>query len=254
MTTKALIPNRIIPTKQPALLLAPNQYTRSYQDQVNNILRMYFSQIDNVTGNLFTNTGGGFLGFPNIAAQYKYSSGDPVLPDTSGNQFAAADNTPTIVQWNFADSLNGFTLNANSSATANVSGVYKIDYSLQFANTDSQIHEAYVWLKIKLKDSLTFEDVPGSTSKFSVPNKHGSINGYLVAYSSVVFSLDAGDSLALYWAASVASGSTTGSPGPVPAAPDGIFMEAYPAVTSPFPHPSLPSAIGSITFVSSKPA
>ena len=34
-------------TKSPALPLAPVEYNRAYQDQLNNILRLYFTQLDN---------------------------------------------------------------------------------------------------------------------------------------------------------------------------------------------------------------
>lgn len=34
-------------TKSPALPVAPLEYSRGYQDQLNNILRLYFSQLDN---------------------------------------------------------------------------------------------------------------------------------------------------------------------------------------------------------------
>lgn len=34
-------------TKSPALPVAPLEYSQSYQDQLNNILRLYFSQLDN---------------------------------------------------------------------------------------------------------------------------------------------------------------------------------------------------------------
>ena len=34
-------------TKAPALPLAPLEYSHQYQDQLNNILRLYFSQLDN---------------------------------------------------------------------------------------------------------------------------------------------------------------------------------------------------------------
>jgi hypothetical protein len=34
-------------TKAPALPLAPLEYSRQYQDQLNNILRLYFAQLDN---------------------------------------------------------------------------------------------------------------------------------------------------------------------------------------------------------------
>ena len=34
-------------TKSPALPAAPIEYSQNYQDQLNNILRLYFSQLDN---------------------------------------------------------------------------------------------------------------------------------------------------------------------------------------------------------------
>ena len=34
-------------TKSPALPVAPLEYSRAYQDQLNNILRLYFAQLDN---------------------------------------------------------------------------------------------------------------------------------------------------------------------------------------------------------------
>jgi len=34
-------------TKSPALPVAPIEYSRDYQDQLNNILRLYFAQLDN---------------------------------------------------------------------------------------------------------------------------------------------------------------------------------------------------------------
>lgn len=36
-----------MPTKAPSLPLAPIEYTQKYQDDLNNILRLYFAQVDN---------------------------------------------------------------------------------------------------------------------------------------------------------------------------------------------------------------
>jgi len=215
--------NRLDSTKAPALPFAPVQYDRQVQDSTNNILRQYFNTIDNVTGQLLGDGGGRYLSFPHIAAQ-----------DTTSQ--LTTDNTATKVLWNTLDSGLGFTLNIDSTATATYTGIYKIDYSFQFANTDTQIHEAYVWLRVNNVDVI------GSASKFSVPNKHGGIDGYLVAYSSITFTMQAGDYVALYWAASKAN--------VISPAANGIYMEAYPAQTVPFAMPSIPSAIGSIVFVS----
>ena len=154
----------------------------------------------------------------------------------STDQYAGGNNTPTIVTWNTLDTSNGFTL-ASNAATASYPGVYKIDYSLQYANTDNAQHDVDVWLKVNNTD------VVGSTTKFSIPaRKSAGVYTYVVAYSTVVFTLAAGDDLELYWATDLAYNPV----GPV----DGIFMEYKAAQTTPFAHPSIPSAIGAITFVS----
>jgi len=55
---------RLLPTKAPNLPLGPEQYLRQYQDQLLNILRLYFNQIDNSFGSLLGPTGGKYLKFP----------------------------------------------------------------------------------------------------------------------------------------------------------------------------------------------
>lgn len=211
-------------TNAPALPFSPTEYSRPYQDGLTNILRQYFLTIDTITQSLLSDNGGRFLSNPHIAASESIS------------QYATGSNVATKVLWNTLDSGSGFTLNPNSTATAQHSGVYKIDYSLQFVNTDSQIKNVFVWLQVN------GADVSGSSSKFSIPNKHGGSNGFLVAYSSFTFEMLAGQSVALYWAtdqAYVVSPLT-----------DGVFMEGTPAQTTPFAMPSIPSAVGSIVFVS----
>jgi hypothetical protein len=211
-------------TRAPALPFAPVEYDRQYIDTFSNILRQYFNTLDNFIGQLTIDTGtAGFPVLPHIAAQ------------DSTDQYATATNTPTKVLWNTLDSGSGFTLNIDSTATPTYTGVYKIDYSLQFLNTDTQIHDLYVWLRV---DGV---DVAGSASIFSVPNKHGGIDGALIAYSSLTFSVTAGQDIALYWTTNQAA--TSGGA-------NGIYMHAAPTQTSPFTMPSIPSAVGSIVFVS----
>lgn len=215
--------DRLDSTKAPALPFAPVQYDRSYSDTTHNILRQYFNTLDNVTSSLLGNAGGRFLSFPHIAAQ------------DSTDQYATGDNIPTKVLWNTLDSGLAFTLNPNSTATPDYRGVYKIDYSLQVFNTASQIHDLYVWLR------LNGTDVVGSGSIFSVPERHGGVDGALVAYSSVTFEVSQLDEISLYWATDKAatSGGVTG-----------VYLHEAPARTVPFTMPSIPSALGTIVFVS----
>jgi hypothetical protein len=220
--------SRLDPTKAPAIPFAEGNYSRTAQDLTNNILRQYFNTLDNVTGQLLANAGGHFLSFPHIAAQ------------DSTDQYATATNVATKVLWDTLDSGLAFTLNPNSTATPDHTGVYKIDYSLQVFNTSSQIHELYVWLQI---DGV---NVPGSTSVFSVPERHGGVDGAMVAYSSITFNITGGQDVALYWATNLAATSGGGT---------GVYLHASPAQTIGTPPntaalPSIPSAVGSIVFVS----
>jgi hypothetical protein len=155
----------------------------------------------------------------------------------STDQYADANNDPTIIKWDAADEARGFTLNNDETITATYDGVYKIDYSLQYVNTDNAEHDIYVWIQVN------GSDVAKSTSKFTMPpRKNTGAPSFLVAYSSITFQINAGQSVALWWATDKAYNPV----GPV----DGVYMEYIPAQTSPFAHPSAPSAIGQIIYVS----
>jgi hypothetical protein len=222
------VTNRIINPAVPNLPLGTDQYERRYQDQFANILRLYFNQLQNVLGELVGPNGGKYIGFPHIAAS------DGAL------QYATAANTPTIVQWNSLDAGSGFTLNTNNTATAQVTGIYKITYSLQFANNDNAIHDAIVWLRIN--GSTSAADVANSTTVFTLQaRKSALLPNFVCGYSEVVFTLNAGDSVGLWWGTNQAatSGGATG-----------IYIDYRAAQTTPMAYPAVPSAIGSITFVS----
>ena len=218
--------NILRPPKSPNLPLGPVDYSQRYQDQLLNVLRLYFNTIDNfgsqVINDLLDTDGSGLV-FPHIAAS-----------DTT-NQYAGGDDTPTLVAWNTPESIYGFTLNLDGSATCNYSGTYKITYSLQLVNNaTSSDHTAYIWLKT---DGTL---VPRSTTAFTIP-KADSVNSYVGAYSEVVFDIVAGEEIRLDWATDKAatSGGTKG-----------VYIYAEAAQTSPYARPAIPSAIGSITFVS----
>jgi hypothetical protein len=211
--------------RAPSLPLQPSEYSKSDQDQFQNALRLYFNRLDDYLINLSSNQGASSLSFPFIAAS------------DSTDQLATEADTPTVVKWNTLEAGSGFSLNAPGSATALVSGVYKITYSLQFVNTANDIHNAAVWLKINNVD------VPRSTTVFTLQaRKSAGVFNFACAYSEVVFSLEAGDEMELYWAADAAFR--------VSPARDGIYIEALVAQSSPYIRPAVPSAIGSITFVS----
>ena len=216
-------------TVAPNLPVGTSQYETRYQDQLNNVHRLYYNQVDNVTQNLLGPLGGQYISFPHIAAS------------DSTDQYATATNTPTVVKWNTLDSGLGFTLNAPGSATCLATGVFKITYSAQIANTANAVHDAVFWLK------LNGADVANSATQFTLPaRKSAGVPSLSCGYSEVTFVVEAGDVVELYWATNQAYSTT----GPV----DGVYLYNDPAQTSPYARPAIPSVIGSITFVCNTPS
>lgn len=228
--------------RAPPLPQPGRSYDMQYLMQLIRVLGLYFSQLDSLTpnqaqsyradnfyGGLFSGDGYG-LKLPHIAAS------------DSTDQIAGGNNTPTVVKWNTLDSGYGWTLNAPGSATATYAGIYKITFSLQFINTNNAIHYATVWLRVN------GSDIANSSTIFTVPARKSSSpgeEGYICGYSEVTFQMDAGDEVELYWATDLAGNPTTPT--------QGVYMFHDAAQTSPYVRPAIPSAIGSITFVSAIP-
>lgn len=203
----------------PNLPLAPGQYDSRYQEQFNNVLRLYFNRIDA------------------LLAQLKISYGDSgvLLPyasiqRTTNKTFTA--NTATLVTLDQNDYINECVNTGTDGIAVSVSGIYNYQFSVQWANTDTQIRQSWIWLRVN------GVDVPGTASRFDVPSKHGTSDGYLIAACNFYVQLTAGQHVDLY----AAVDSTA------------LYMEAYPAQTTPWAMPSVPSVVATLTFVSSIPA
>lgn len=213
-----------LPT-QPRLPSATANYDRVATDQTNSILRLFFNQILSVFTGLFGTdtsgqyTGGKFLSFPYAAVQR-----------TTNKTFTA--NTATEITFDQNDALNGVTNPGTNGLTVQQPGWYNYQFSIQFANTNTQIHTAWVWLRVNNVD------VQGTASKFDCNAKHGTSDGYLIAACNFYIPLNAGDYVSLWAAVDNAA----------------LYMEAYTAQTSPFVHPSIPSVVATLSFVSNRSA
>lgn len=116
----------------------------------------------------------------------------------------------------------------SSMITAGLDGTYNIQFSFQFANTSATAYDVDIWLK---KNDVT---IPDSNSQFTVPGKHGSINGHLIAALNYFVDMLAGDVIEIVWRT---ENST-------------VFIEYIPPQASPI-RPATPSAIVTVNFVSS---
>ena len=198
----------------PALPLARDDYDRPYQDQLNNILRLYFEQLSSALNTLLSSTGGTYLRFPNLAI-------------SDYNSHTVTANTANAMTFSNTDYAKEFTLVANSKITAGLPGLYNLQFSTQFQNSDTQLHDVSIWLRIN------DVDVVGSTGLISVPNKHGGINGHGINGWNFFVKLNTGDYVEIWW-------STTNA---------AVTIQTYAASTGPI-RPSTASNVATITFVS----
>ena len=134
-------------------------------------------------------------------------------------QTAAAVNTAYPITINTADPANnGVTVVSGSRITFQYAGVYSVTFSAQFTNSDTQIHDANIWLR--KNNAGSSGDVPDTDSKFSIPNSHGGTHGNLVGTVNYVLSLNAGDYLELIWATTNTAVTLTSIPaGTTPVSP-----------------------------------
>jgi hypothetical protein len=213
-------PNTLLPPKAPNLPVGPLQYEQRYQDQLLNDLRRYFNTLDNALGLLLgTGSGGGkYVRFPYGAFQ-------------SGVDQTATVNTATAMTFNVTDYSNDVSVVSNSRMTVVNSGIYNLQWSGQFENTDTQLHDASVWIRVN------GTDVVGSDGLISVPNKHGGVNGHTIAAWNYFVQLNAGDYVQLMWSTDDAQ----------------VSLQYYAAGTSPT-RPTTASVIATLSFVSALPA
>lgn len=204
--------------KAPRLPAAPVEYAQRYGDDLTNVLRLYFNQLDNLSSNLLGAQGGRFLNFPYAAIQR-----------TTDVSFVA--NTAKQITFDQNDFLSGCANDGTDGISVSYSGIYNYQFSVQFKNTDTQIHSAWVWLKVN------GVDVAGTGSKFDVISKHGGIDGFVIGAANFYVELQADDTVEMWAAASNTA----------------VTFDATGASTSPFAMPAIPSVVATLSFVSSLP-
>jgi hypothetical protein len=213
--------NKLLPPKAPNLTIAPAGYGKGYQDYLNNILRLYFNQLDNFTSALV-----GVVGLTSFSAPYGS------FIDTS--TVAAVPNVPTTVL------LNGVNTNSSEvyigTPTSRVyitnAGVYNYQFSVQVTNSAAQIHPLEVWIR------QNGVDVPDSNSAAQLPVKRGSVNSETILAINYLLHVEAGDYIELIWLSDDAA----------------VSLSTVPAsVVAPI-HPRAPAVIITVTFVSALPS
>lgn len=201
----------------PNLPYAPSEWSSQYQEQLNNVLRLYFNRLSNVTRYLLGPEGGQYINIP-YGAFY----------DTT-DQVAGSTTTAYAITLNSTSSDNGVTIENSSEVTFAYEGIYNIQFSLQLSNNTNATQDVDIWFR---KNGT---DVDNSNSRFGLaPRKSAGDPYHVIASLNFVESFNAGDYVQLYWRTSDV----------------GAYIEYYAAPSSPT-RPAIPSVILTATFVSS---
>jgi hypothetical protein len=199
----------------PSLPLATTEYNRQYQDQLNNVLRLYFNRLDNLLTQLQTSSGGAGIRLP-------YGAFSDFTSQTT------TANTATLMALNTTDFSNTVTLVTGSKLTVANAGIYNLQFSAQLQNLDNAPQDVFIWLK------QNGTDIVGSTGKVGMPaRKSAGVPFHDIKGWNYFLSMSAGDYVQIYW-------STTNA---------AVTIETYAASGTPT-KPSTASVVATLSFVS----
>jgi hypothetical protein len=201
----------------PSFSSSTEKYSAETQNQNLNVLRLFFTKLTNSISNLIGPSGGTYLNTPYGAFQ------------DSTDQVAANTTTAYAVTFNTTDYTNAITLSNSSRLNVANSGLYNIQFSIQFTNTTNASQDVDVWFRVN------GTNVANSNSRFGFAPRKGAGDPYhTIAAMNYFVSLNALDYVQIMW-----------RPTDV-----GLTIEQYPVGTSPT-RPAVPSAIVTMNFVSS---
>jgi hypothetical protein len=211
--------SQITTPAQPNLGNPGEVYDRLFFSQTLSNIGNYARRVTNALGALFGPRGGKYLNAPYGAFQ-----------DTT-NQTVAAINTATALKFNTTDFSNGIVVDSTTKLRVSQGGIYNLQFSVQIQNTNTQLHDVYIWLRQDAAGAGT--DIPGSTGLISVPSSHGGVDGHTIVGWNYFVTLNANDFVEIWWSASNTA----------------VSIQAYSAGTSPT-RPATASAVATLSFVS----
>ena len=200
----------------PNLPLAPFQYDSRYQEQFNNVLRLYFNRLNNNLFALFGNYGGQYIQLP-LGSFY----------DTT-DQTAASTTVAYPITLNSTSISNGVTISNSSELHFTYAGYYNIQFSVQLANNDNATQDIDIWFR------KNGSDIANSNSRFGLaPRKSAGDPYHVIGALNFIVDVTPNDYIQLYWRTSNTS----------------TYIEYYTAPSSPT-RPAIPSVILTATLVS----
>ena len=205
----------------PALPQATEQYDRPYQDQLNNIQRLFYNRLVSTVNDVVGVNGGANLQTPHAMLM------------SDQDQTSAGVTSANIITYNQPVITQGIAVRNGGEIWFEKAGQYLVTFTLQVSNRGNAVQEFEVWA------GYDGSNYPLSNTRFDIAaRKSGSIWAHIVPAVTGIFTVTNPDTeyLTIKWW----SDSTD------------VFLEHYPVNTSPT-RPAIPSVILTANFVSRLP-
>jgi len=207
---------QITPPAPPNLGTPGAVYDQRFETQSFGGLNVYFGKLTALFSALFGRRGGKWINSPYGAFE-----------DTT-DQTAANTTTAYAIAFNTTNFSNGVTLSNSSRLNVAQAGIYDIQFSLQFKNTDNDGQDADVWFR---KNGT---NIANSNSRFHISARKSSGDpSHLIAAMNFFVSLAANDYVEIMWRPTNIA----------------VSLEHFAASSTP-DRPVIPSVIATLTFVS----
>lgn len=198
----------------PNLPLAPESYTARFIDQLNNVLRLYFTQVSRILSAIVGVNGGQYIDCP---AGLFFST-------TTQTIGAANTAQPIDVPLEYLNNAVYVNAGTDSRIYVAVAGVYNFQFSGQLRSGSSSAKQVYVWI------SRNGTDIGYSTKQYTVSGSNTHLN---ISWNFDI-DLDADEYVEMQWAADDTN----------------MTLEAAAATA---PHPGMPSAVIAVNFIAPLP-
>ena len=198
----------------PNLPLATTQYERRYQDQLNNVLRLYFNQLSSVVASALGTNGGQYIECPN-----------GLFFNTADQTFAATNTAyPVVYSATYLNNAVSLVLGSTSKIQVSIGGVYNFQYTGQVLSSSASAKTIYLWI------ARNGTDIGYSTRAETVTTNNG--------YTGINFSFDIDLAEGDYIELKAAVTDTN------------LKLDA---VTATSPHPGIPSSVMSVNYIAPLP-
>jgi hypothetical protein len=205
---------RLNQVEAPALPLATDEYLRAYQDQLNNIHRLFYNRITNITSAVIGRNGGRYIDCP--AGLFFSTTDQPI----------GAVNTAQPIDFPIEYLNNAVRVNSgtDSRVYVDIGGVYNFQFSGQLRSGSSSAKQVYIWI------ARNGTDIGYSTHQYTVSGSGTHMN---VSWNFDI-DLDQGEYIEMQWAS------------------DDLDMKLEAAAAT-APHPGMPSAVMAVNFIAPLP-